>query len=262
MGMMIMDAGLVHALKVRLVDHRGVGAGVADHEVVQVSTIAAVLDRKYDGDVTIGEILASGDQGLGTLNGLDGEIIIVDGEAWQGGADGVVRRVGEEEKTPFAVSTRFRADAEVELGGSLEYGELVRLMEGLGSGVEGCDAVRVDGEFPWMHLRSVWKQERPYRSLGEVAAEQVEWRYENLRGTMVGFRFPQVAESVEMVGYHLHFISEDRQIAGHVLRCGAGPGRLRVERMGSMRLELPPGVELPGRGERPREEDLRRIEGG
>ena len=109
-----MDAGLVHALKVRLVDHHGVGAGVADHEVVQVSTIAAVLDRKYDGDVTIGEILASGDQGLGTLNGLDGELIIVDGEAWQGGADGVVRRVGEEEKTPFAVSTRFRADAEVE----------------------------------------------------------------------------------------------------------------------------------------------------
>ena len=29
MGMMIMDAGLVHALKVRLVDHQGVGAGVA-----------------------------------------------------------------------------------------------------------------------------------------------------------------------------------------------------------------------------------------
>jgi len=98
-------------------------------------------------------------------------------------------------------------------------------------------------------------------SLGEVAAEQAEWRYENLRGTMVGFRFPQVAESVEMVGYRLHFISEDRKIGGHVLRCGAGPERLRVEKMGSMRLELPPGVELPRRGERPSGKDLRRIEG-
>jgi len=57
------------------------------------------------------------------------------------------------------------------------------------------------------------------------------------------------------------FISEDRKIGGHVLRCGAGPERLRVEKMGSMRLELPPGVELPRRGERPSGKDLRRIEG-
>ena len=42
----------------------------------------------------------------------------------------------------------------------------------------------------------------------------------------------------------------------------AGPATLRIETVGAMRLELPPGVELPAPDQRPSEQHLREIEGG
>ena len=260
--MSALDPALIHALNVRLVDHHEIGISPADHAVVQVSTIAALLDRQYDGDATIGELLAAGDLGVGTLNGLDGELIIVDGEAWQAPAEGPVRRVGDDERTPFAVVTRFTSDEIVEIEAPLEHAELIALMEQHAPAKSGCDAVRIDGTFPALHLRTVAPQTKPYPPFEQIIANQTEWRYENLRGTIVGFRFPHAADSVEMAGHHLHFISDDRSKAGHVLECSAGPATLRIETVGEMRLELPPGVELPGPGEKPSEQHLREIEGG
>jgi len=257
-----LDPALIHALNVRLVDHAEIGISPADHAVVQISTIAAVLDGQYDGDATIGELLAAGDLGVGTLNGLDGELIIVDGEAWQAPAQGPVRRVGDDELTPFAVVTRFITDEIVEIDAPLGNAELIELMEQHAPPKSGCDAVRVDGMFPALHLRTVDAQTKPYPPFEQIVANQTEWHYENLRGTLVGFRFPHAADSVEMAGHHLHFISDDRTSAGHVLECSAGPATLRIETVGEMRIELPPGVELPDPDQRPSAEHLREIEGG
>ncbi|MSX01748.1 MAG: acetolactate decarboxylase [Actinobacteria bacterium] len=260
--MTTLDPALAHALNVRLVDHRQLGAEPADHAVIQTSTIAALLDTKYDGDVTIGEVLAGGDLGLGTLNGLDGELIIVDGEAWQAPAEGPVRRVSADEKTPFAVATRFITDEIVEIDSPLNHGELLDLLEQHAPQQSGCDAIRIDGLFPAVHVRSVYRQEEPYPPFADAAAHQVEWHYEALRGTVVGFRFPHAASSVEMAGHHLHFISDDRTKAGHLLECSVGPATLRIEAVGEMRLELPPGVELPHPSEIPSDSQLREVEGG
>ena len=48
-------------------------------EVYQTSTMGALLDGVYDGDVTIAELLTHGDFGLGTFNHLDGEMVVLDG---------------------------------------------------------------------------------------------------------------------------------------------------------------------------------------
>jgi acetolactate decarboxylase len=260
--MTTLDPALVQALNARLVDHSELGASAADHAIIQSSTIAAIMDRKYDGDVTINELLSGGDLGLGTLNGLDGELIIVDGEAWQAPAEGPVRRVGDDEQTPFAVATRFITDEIVEIERPLDYPELLTLLESHAPADSGCDAVRIDGTFPALHLRTVYRQEKPYPPFADVTANQVEWRYEDLRGTLVGFRFPHAASTVEMAGHHLHFISDDRTKAGHVLDCSAGPATLRIEAVGEMRLELPPGVELPDPHDVASDQQLRDLEGG
>jgi len=62
--------------------------------VFQTSVISALLDGVYDGDLSLAELLAHGDFGLGTFNGLDGEMIILDGTAYQLHADGRDRRRG------------------------------------------------------------------------------------------------------------------------------------------------------------------------
>ena len=77
----------------------------------------------------------------------------------------------------------------------------------------------------------------------------------------MGFRFPSSAAGVEVAGHHLHFLAADRSRGGHVLECDLQEGRIAIERVDGLRLELPPGVELPAPGETDTEA-VRRVESG
>ena len=58
------------------------------------------------------------------------------------------------------------------------------------------------------------RQSPPYRPLTEVVADQHVFELADVAGTMLGFRFPAYAEGIEVGGYHLHFISDDRRRGG------------------------------------------------
>jgi acetolactate decarboxylase len=92
--------------------------------------------------------------------------------------------------------------------------------------------------------RSVPRQSPPYRPLVEVVADQHVYELRDLRGTLVGFRFPDYAEGIEVGGYHLHFISAERDRGGHVLGCTIRRGVAQIDVAGGLHVELPPGVVL------------------
>ncbi len=259
----MIDPALVAALHLHTARHGDGDLAPHAHRAVQTSTVAALLDGAYEGDMTIAELLRSGDQGLGTLDHLDGELVVVDGQAWQAAADGTVRRVDGTERTPFAVVVAFDPDTLTTLPGPLDHASLIAWLEAHRPAGPGCDALRIDGVFDRVHARSVPRQDPPYRPLDAVASEQVEFTYTGVEGTIVGFRFPQVAQEVEVVGHHLHFLSADRTMGGHVLACDVRHGTVAIERVDELRLELPPGIDLPeaGRADAGRRADaLRRIE--
>lgn len=254
-----LDPALVRALHPGVVRHDHLTDTAAEHEVFQTSTIAALLDGAYDGDVTFGELRAHGDLGLGTLQHLDGEMIALDGEFWQASATGRVRRIADDERTPFAVVCPFAPDVTVAL-------DTPRTHDGLLAEIEehvadsGTVAVRIDGRFSRVRARSVPGQRRPYLPLAEVAARQVLFEWADLDATLVGFRFAEAAAGIELPGYHLHVISDDRTRGGHVLAADLAHGTLRVDRVSAMRLELPTGVRLPGAPDRSASAVLDRIE--
>src|SRR5215207_3312038 len=82
-----------------------------------------------------------------------------------------------------------------------------------------------------------------------VAAEQHVFELRDVSGTLVGFRFPDYASGLEVAGYHLHFITDNRRRGGHVLDYRPRAGRLRIDTSSELHVELPPGV---GAGRRPR----------
>jgi acetolactate decarboxylase len=87
------------------------------------------------------------------------------------------------------------------------------------------------------------------------------YELEDVAGTVVGFRFPDYAQGIEVAGYHLHFISEDRTRGGHVLDLQPAGGIVRLDLSGELHMELPPGIELtsPELGARTREA-IERVE--
>jgi acetolactate decarboxylase len=234
--------------------------GLHGGEAFQTSTVAALFDGAYEGDLTVGELLRHGDLGLGTFDALDGEMIVVDGEAWRADVDGHLHRVDPATGTPFAVVTRFRAAEEAALPGPLDHAALLAWLDDLAGG-EPTYAVRIDGELGRVRARSVPRQSPPYRPLADVAADQHVFDLGRVAGTLVGFRFPAVAAGVEIAGFHLHVADEDRTRGGHVLDAVLADGVARIAPLHDLHVELPPGVALPRPGDED-EEAVRRVEGG
>jgi acetolactate decarboxylase len=76
------------------------------HRAFHASTISALLDGAYEGDVTFAELARLGDFGIGTLDGCDGEMVAIDGSFLHADTAGRIEAVDPAAKTPFAVSTR------------------------------------------------------------------------------------------------------------------------------------------------------------
>jgi acetolactate decarboxylase len=202
------------------------------HEVFQNSTINALLEGVYDGSMTYGELRRHGDFGLGTFNALDGEMIAFDGGFYHVKADGVAY-------PPFASVLFFRPTLRRPLRGPLDYEHFRTLVDGLMEGPNLFYAVRVDGLFASVNARSVPRQEKPYPPLAEVAKTQPVFHLEDVHGTLAGFRFPDFARGLNVPGFHLHFLTEDRRAGGHVLDLELGSGDLSIDASARFHLELP-----------------------
>jgi len=215
------------------------------HVLFQASTIGALLDGAFEGDLSFAELAEHGDLGLGTLNHLDGEMVALDGEFFRADVDGNVSRVPPGERTPFAVVTRFEPTIDERLPGEELTHDLLleRLDALLSEGTSSC-AVRLDGRFGLVRARSVPRQQPPYRPLTEVVADQHVFELRDLVGTMLGFRFPAYVEGIEVAGYHLHFISADRSRGGHVLDSRSRHLRARLDPSNDLHVELPPRIDL------------------
>ena len=143
----MLDERWIRSLHVEAMREQDLHAEREPHVLFQASTIGALLDGAYDGDLSFAELAEHGDLGLGTLNGLDGEMIALDGDFYRADVEGRVHPVGPEERTPFAVVTRFEPTVEAEIDGPLSHEELLaRLDELVPAGAPSC-AVRLDGSF-------------------------------------------------------------------------------------------------------------------
>ena len=74
-----------------------------DHRTLfQISSAIALVEGIYKGEITVGTLKQHGDFGLGTFDGLDGEMIVLDGRCYQIRSDGTAREVDDAIRTPFA----------------------------------------------------------------------------------------------------------------------------------------------------------------
>jgi acetolactate decarboxylase len=240
----MLDERWIRALHVETMREEELHAEREHHVLFQASTIGALLDGAYDGDLSFGELAEHGDLGLGTLNGLDGEMIALDGRFYRADVDGEVGEVGVDAQTPFAVVTRFEPTIDRTIDGWLDHEGMLARLDGLIPKEAASCAIRLEGRFELIRARSVPRQTPPYRPLTEVVLEQHVFELSDAEGTMLGFRFPDYVEGIEVSGYHLHFISADRKRGGHVLASRSNGLRVRLDPSSELHIELPPEIDL------------------
>ena len=185
----------------------------------QTSTINALLEGVYDSDTAFKEIEKHGDFGIGTFNALDGEMIGLDGNFYQIKSDGIAYLVDDSMKSPFAVVTFFEPDKTFLLDKNLDYNQLKEYLDNLIPTKNIFYAIKIEGVFSYIKSRSVPRQNKPYPLLADAVKDQTVFEFYNVKGMIVGFRLPEFMKGINVPGYHLHFITEDRKAGGHLLEC-------------------------------------------
>jgi acetolactate decarboxylase len=191
---------------------------IADRETLtQVSTINALMAGVYDGVINSGQLKGYGDFGIGTFEGLDGEMVELDGQLYQIKSDGVAYAVADSLALPFAAVTFFDNDREEAIAPGTNLTQLQQALDQALPSANIFCAIKISGNFSYVKTRSVPKQTKPYPILTEVTKNQSVFEFNNVEGTIVGFRCPQYVNGVNVPGYHLHFLTADCKAGGHVL---------------------------------------------
>jgi acetolactate decarboxylase len=211
------------------------------HTLFQVSTSGALVRGVYQRAVSVEVLKQHGDFGLGTFDDLDGEMAVLEGRVYQARADGTVREVPDTVTAPFAVITRFEADARGPIPCVRNLSEMVAQCDQYRESDNLFFAIRIDGHFDYVHTRAMRPTDQP---LAQAAAVQPEFGFRQLDGTLVGIWSPAFSSAFSVRGYHFHFLSSDRTKGGHLLDCSGRNLAMQVERLTEFHISLPESEEF------------------
>jgi acetolactate decarboxylase len=204
----------------------------------QVSTSTALVQGVYDGVVTIAELKQHGDFGLGTFDSLDGEMLALDGHFYQVRSSGQVTEPEDEAKVPFAVVTNFRAERGVTLDCVHSFDDLAAQLDRMRQTQNLFCAVRIAGHFAHIRTRAACKAAAGM-SLVNATSRQAEFEFTDVDGTLVGLWTPQYARTINIAGWHLHFVTSDLTGGGHLLQCRGTGIHAQIQDLADVRIAIP-----------------------
>lgn len=210
----------------------------AGDSIFQYSTIDALLAGLYDGDLTMQGLMRQGDFGIGTLNGIDGELVVVDNVAYHVSAGGAATVAPNSARVPFATVSDFNEELTLNLGRIDSLEELNSAVAARLPSQNTFCAIRIDGNFSQVKARAIPKQQPPYAPLHKVVKHQVVVSFSG-EGTLVGYYSPPFVKGVNVPGFHWHFLTKDRTGGGHVLGCAFKPTTARLDELRSLTVKLP-----------------------
>ncbi|KKY18437.1 putative alpha-acetolactate decarboxylase [Phaeomoniella chlamydospora] len=210
-----------------------------DNYLYQYSLLNALMDGVSESGVTVQKFLKKGNQGLGTFVRMNGELLSLDGTVYQLMAEGKVRKANPEDQIPFGICTHFAPQATKSV--SLEDKTAIdrELDEFNSHSVNLFMTYRITGRFRSIKARTVRGQEYKGQPLSELGKKQYVNTFNDIEGTIVGFRSPKSWQGFSVAGEHLHFIDDSRQVGGHVLEVSAEEVTMSMAVASNIHVELP-----------------------
>jgi acetolactate decarboxylase len=192
---------------------------------------------EYAGTIPLSQLKSHGDFGLGTTDGLSGEMIVLDGVFYLADEKCRLTRLDMSTLSPFASLAFFKPDAKQ----SVSLADVPALMAELDARLpKGTFATaKVTARFKKLTIRSVPGYAKPYPPLGEALKTQFVMELNDVSGTLVGLRGPAEPTGAWVAGWHFHFVSADGKTGGHVLKAEGLSGEAAWMAARRFELELP-----------------------
>lgn len=218
-------------------------AASADKDAIfHYSVMEAMRNGVYRGDLTVDRLSKVGDIGLGTFNNLDGELIGVDGTFYRIAPDGKVHEAEPDRKIPFGSFAFFQEDTRSQLTVTGDFDVFQqKLLETLPTRNQ-LYAIRVTGTFGEIKVGGANKVADSDRTpIAELMKDRPIYTGKEIKGTIVGFYSPPYIGGIDLSPFHLHFLSDDKTVGGHVVGMTLSEARLDValDSKTGMTIELP-----------------------
>ena len=230
------------------------------HSLFQVSTSQALVEGVFSGSIRVENLLHHGDFGLGTFDGLDGEMVILEGSCYQVTAGGTAHKVALDTMVPYATVTRFYADRSFQLSSVKNFSNLQQQLDQLRDSNNLFVAFRIDGIFSNLSLRAACRAE-PGEKLVQAIEHQSKFLLDQAEGTLVGFWSHNYSSSISVPGYHFHFLNSARTLGGHVFDLVANDLQVEIHQEMDIHLAIPETAEfLAANLQRNSDEALAKVE--
>ena len=218
---------------------RADASSVVDRDVLfQVAAFNTFSKGNYTGYTSYGELAKHGDFGIGTFDGLDGEMLALNGVFYQIPSNGIPRQVDAGMETPYATVTYFEADQTLTVS-DVNYTQLKSTIDRVLNSSDAIYAIKVSGTMDYAQTRSPQKQSQPYPPITDALKTQSVFTLSNVSATAVGFWFPTSMNGVDYACYHLHLITDDHTAGGHLLDCIIRNATVEVDQINQYNLMLP-----------------------
>lgn len=195
----------------------------------------------YDGVKTLKEIKQHGNFGLGSIDRIAGELVMVNDTAYQFSADGKAKVMDSQTKLPFAAVKFFKTEKTYELEKPYTLKELQSFLDSV-LYKNSFAAIRITGQFNTVEHFCYQPQQKPYRPI-EQADKKITVST-NVSGTLVGFHSPHAAEVINSPEYHFHFLNAQRSSGGHVESCLIKKVRIEIDYADQLTIYLPDPASL------------------
>jgi acetolactate decarboxylase len=170
-------------------------------------------------------------------------MIELDGKVYRVGSDGQAHPIADSERTPFATVSFFHPDIVAEKDLPMGYAELLECISAMMPSKNLFHAIKISGSFEYLKTRAVAKQEKS-TGLAHAAETQPTFEFHDARGTIAGFFTPEYMGGVNVPGFHLHFLTEDRAHGGHLLECRTSKVKIEIHETPEFELGLPETAEF------------------
>lgn len=214
----------------------------------QYSLISGLIQGVCSDGVAANKILEKGTHGLGTVAELDGEIVVIDNQAYHFTATGNVRRLTKNDTIPFAMMTNFQPSTVRYLTYLSQKSLWEHLSPLVGPGKNYFLALQAEARFECLTIRIIPKRDSADETLSDLAKRQKIQTAEHSIGVLFGFWSPEYTTGFSVPGFHLHYLSEDRKIGGHVLDFKAQNAKVSAAVLKEYHLELPQTEEFRDAG--------------
>jgi len=207
-------------------------------DLFQVSTLGALADGIFEGAYPIGLLKTHGNFGVGTYDGIDGEMIVLDGHFYHARSNGTVEESKNNELASFAAVVNFASEHRYHVAG-MTMAELNTYIASLIPSDNYFYAIKIHGEFSSVTARAIPKLTQPYPRLAQATQQEVIFTRQAVTGTAVVIRSPQYVSNLNVAGDHYHFISDDHQFGGHALDLTVENATLEIQEVRRNTLFLP-----------------------